>query len=646
MSENNNGFFVAHMHCIASEMKEAGIPRWGKDQYEDCDSSDANAVYESDTDAGSVSYTGYCWSCKQNFREEHMAKSSLAEELGMDTSGVVTERKSFVRKEKQPPLEKKQVIDLIKKIGYTDKTYRGIKPETLKFFGHLAEEDRNGDIKAIYYPETSDGGNYPTGYKIRYLPKFFGKVGKTGLSSDLAGQIKFKTGNFRDVLLVEGEVDVASAYQMLRDSQIAKGQKDYYPVPVVSPTTGAASAVKQVAAQWDFFDNFENIYIGLDPDEKGREAMEAICKVLPRSKIKIIKWSGGDPNKMLTDGKQKQFLSDFYNAKDLVDTGIKSSANTLDEAIAFLDSPKISLPPFLHRLQKAMTGGIKTTGYILNLIGDTSIGKSLFTDALLYHWFWNSPLVPTIVSLERVAGEITGDFISMHLKDNLGSYENRQDALDIIKAPENQEKIQDLLVNEHGESRYHVLDDRSGTVASLKACVEKAVAKLGSKLIIFDPLTDFLRALPISDQEDFLMWQKQKKKEGLVFINVLHTRKPSPDKDGNLRKVTEYEVLGSGSFVQSADANIVINRNKMSKCPIVRNTTCIDIPKIRGGTTGHAGDIYYDYKERVLYDLIDHLAEHPELEATRVDESSGETKSTFGNKTKEDKVIAGGKHDF
>lgn len=371
MGERDNGFFIGHHPCIASEMKEAGINRWGKDSYEDCNSSDGNAIYETDTTEGEVSYSGFCWSCKQNFRAEHIAKSSLAEELGMDTTGVVTERKSFVRKEKQPPLDKKKVIELIKKIGYTKQTYRGIRPETLKFFGHLAEEDRNGDIKAIYYPETS--GTAVTGYKIRYLPKFFGKVGKTGLSSDLAGQVKFKNyENHRDCLLVGGEVDLCSAYQMLRDNQLAKGQGDYAAVTVLSPTTGEGSAIKQVRSQYDFLNKYENIILALDNDTCGNEAMRQIAEILPREKVKIVKWTLGDPNTMLTAGKQKQFMSDFYNAKPLIASGILSSADVMEQVKEELLRPRIHLPPYMKELQKNMKGGL-LQGRILNIIGDTSV---------------------------------------------------------------------------------------------------------------------------------------------------------------------------------------------------------------------------------------------------------------------------------
>jgi len=63
--------------------------------------------------------------------------------------------------------------------------------------------------------------------------------------------------------------------------------------------------------------------------------------------------------------------------------------------------------------------------------------------------------------------------------------------------------------------------------------------------------------------------------------------------------------LGSGTFIQSADWNWVLNRNKMSDDDIERNTMIFDMPKCRGGTTGHITDLYYDAETRQQYDKED-----------------------------------------
>lgn len=594
MSEDS-GLLLGHFACVASQVK-------GKTP---CVSSDAMAVYEKENESGETFYDSYCWSCSQSFKPDELRDTDLGEEL-YDGKAVPV-KSGGSPKTKAEPMNPTEVKDFIKLLSYDSGNYRGIKDEYSQFFGHLVRKDLNGEVLARYYPETK--GKSITGYKCRNHPKdfSFGKVGLTGKGNDLSGQIKFRNTTGKWVLIVGGEEDKVAAYQMLREAQIARGQTDFPPVPVVSPTCGESGAHKQVALQYDWLDGFENIVIGFDNDEAGKEAAKKCAKVLPEHKVKIANWTGKDPNQMLQKGQEKQFVRDFYGAKEFVKTDIKHSSDTLSEVVDFLNAPKIPLPPHLHRLETNMRGGIKSTGAIINLIGDTSVGKSSFTDSMLLYWFYDSPIVPTIVSLERTAGELTADFLSMHLQHNLTWYEDGQDAIDFLSKPENHSTIQDLLTNEYGESRYHILDERSGDMKSLLAVTERAIKQYDSRLIIFDPLTDFLRSLGNEAQEEFMMWEKRMKKEGVIFLNVLHTRKPMPDKDGNVRKVTEYDALGSSSFVQSADANIVINRDKMASCEIDRNSTCIDLPKCRGGITGHVGDIYYDYSTRTFHDKEDYF---------------------------------------
>ena len=108
-----------------------------------------------------------------------------------------------------------------------------------------------------------------------------------------------------------------------------------------------------------------------------------------------------------------------------------------------------------------------------------------------------------------------------------------------------------------------------------------------------------------------MQYEKQMKKEGVVFLNLLHTRKPSNEKgDDGFKRVSEYDILGSGTIPQSADINIVLNRNKMAEDNVERNTTYVDIPKCRGGLTGtDICKLYYDPMTRKQYDLDDWLSQ-------------------------------------
>lgn len=557
----------------------------------------------------------YCFGCGQSGDEIEFVK----EYKGLTFPNAVKEVCSILKLTKEELMESKdkekvaekvaienaevmdveEVKSLIQSTGYVSNGYRGIRDEINKFFGHLSKVDGQGNVIARYYPETNNNGKL-TGYKCRNTPKDFshGNQGVTGSKSQLSGQVKFKSPA-KYVLYVGGEEDKAAAFQMLKDN---RKDQEFDSIPVVSSTVGELTAAKQAAQQYDWFDQYDIIVIGMDNDEAGRIAAKKIADVLPKEKVRIATWSGKDPNQMLIDGKEKQFVRDFYNAKEFINSGISSSGDAEAGLEEFLTAPKIGLPPQLSKLQAAMRGGIKSTGSVVNIIGDTSIGKSFLSDTLIYHWLFNSPRVPTIVSLERTKEELTIDLLSMHLKKNLMWFTDGHDAVDYLNQPEVQLLKNELLYNEAGEPRFFIIDEREGDIELLKRQMEKSGKVNDSRLMVIDPLTDFLRSLGTEVQENFMMWQKLQKKNGFVFINILHTRKPPTDKDGNVRKVTEYDALGSGTFIQSADVNIVINRDKMASDPIEKNTTYVDMPKCRGGITGEICALYYDAETRQQYD--------------------------------------------
>lgn len=581
MSKENGQRVNQKFSCIANEF----------DDKDKCSSSDALSIYQKEDDSGNIYYDGYCWSCNQSFSEQHVHNSSHAKELGIEGGGVVNKPLlSFVPKVE--PLTSEQIGDLKNSIGFTDKPYRCISPEVLKFFGHMVKRNSRGIPTDVYYPETEL--DKVTGFKIRILPKRFSKIGRTGKSSQLSGQFRYKSAGKR-VLIVGGENDKCAAYQALTK----------YGVHVVSPTTGEGSAASQCAAQYDWLDQYEEIYCGLDNDDKGAEATKALCKVLPANKIKIVKWSEKDPHKLLEDGKDEQIRRDFFNAKEYVDTGIKSSTEIIEDVKEVLTADIITLPQYMHRMQSMMKRAFSHNGRVVNLIGSTSCGKSTHVNNMIYHWCFAEKMKPLIISLEMTSGEYAVDLLSLHLQKNLDWFKDGMDAWDYLQQEDVKAMYDNLFMDDEYKERFRIVDDRDGTVEALKKLIERGVKQYGCNIVIIDVLTDILRFLPMDEQEKFMSWQKNFVKSGVSIVNVLHTKKPDRDKDGKLRKTTEFDALGSGTFVQSAHINIVINRDKMASCPIERNTTYVDMPKCRRGITGEAGKWYYDAETRQVYDYDD-----------------------------------------
>jgi archaellum biogenesis ATPase FlaH len=614
--EEVESFWIRNDYCIADELIEKGST--GK-TFRQCGSSDAMGLYENEPQEGEVYYTGYCRSCNQSFSKVEVHGSSLAGDLGVSECGEVTERRKFERKPPAVAMTHEEVKDFIQEVGYESNNYRGIKDEYSRFFGHLTKLDKQGNVLARYYPETSEeSGVWPTGYKCRNHPKDFryGKVGVTGQKSKLSGQVKFEHMEFRDILIVGGEEGKAAFYQIWEEGRKAKGNDDFAPMPVVSGTTGEGSLLAQVRANFDFINRAENIYLGLDNDHAGIAAMEDICKILPKDKIRIVKWTKGDPNDYIHNKEGRDYsrmaISDFYNAKEYVDSGVFASNGLLPYIKEALQLERIPLPYYMSGVQGMTRGEGLIKNRIYNIIGMTSVGKSTHSNACVYSFAFLPKEKTAVVSLEATKGEYGVDILSLHLEKNL--YWEEADAVaEYLDSPEVVEKANELFIDEDGESRFYVVDDRKGTVKSLEDLCERLFAKYGVTIIVIDVLTDILRVTSNEEQAAHLNWQSNFVKQGVTIFNVLHTRKLAPNADGIPKKATEYDAFGSSIFIQKAAGNIVVNRNK--ECPnedyIERNTTYVDVPKMRQGDTGQATPWYYDPETRQCYDRDEFFKNNP-----------------------------------
>ena len=627
-----------HFYCIASEMVEQGIKN-GKEDYHDCGSSDACSVYITEYEDGTETYSGYCFSCAQSFRQEQIAKSSLADEFGLDPEdGKVREKKTFERKPKQPKITREQAQTVV---GYgSDATLkhgsnrgqqvRGIKEKYNEFFGHRTKKDSRGNPIVRFYPETKDGNLQ--GFKTRTFPKNFGfeNVGITGIKNDLSGQHKFKDMHFRDICIVGGEEDKAAFFQQFDEYQEDRwggSGKEYAPMPVVSPTTGEGSAIKQIRDQYDFVNRAERIFIGMDNDAAGIKAAAEIAEIFPKEKVFIIHWTYKDPNNAIDNKEGKDYsaqtIRDFFNAKPYFKGGVKSSKDVMADVADVLLKKRISLPPYMSKISKMMGGDSGESGMlqnvILNLIGNTSVGKSSHVNGMCYHWFMTSPQKPIVASLEATAGQYALDIISIHLGENVRHGRTGEEVLEYLNTPEIQDRLKDLWENEYGEERFKIIDERDGDIKSLEKQLEESFYRDGCQLFVIDVLTDILRNLSIEEQSNHMSWQKNMVKKGATIVNVLHTTKPKRDKEGRMIPITEYCAYGSSTFVQSAAINILIDRDKMVDDDIEKNTTRVRMPKCREGHTGDAGEWYYDVETRKVHDRDKFFKDNPDKLPTGYD---------------------------
>ena len=546
---------------------------------------------------------GFCWACQKTIpSDERKAELGIEDDDEEIVEEEVVTREAITKEENEK----------IKSYTNTDaKGWRSLKKETNSFFGVRYQYDEvSGEPIKQFVPTTIKGEL--VGYRTRTFPKDFSNpIGKVGKECDMVFQFRFKT-HTRTCIISGGETKAMTTYQLLLDHQKARGKEDYETVAVVCSTLGESGAHKQVQAQYDFFNQFDRVIVCMDQDEAGEKATQEIIKVLPKGKAWVMKMRYKDADVYVEKGKPQEFINDYYAAKQYVPHGITASTELKDKMKEFLSTPRISLPPFMHKLQKKLRGGIPV-GSILTLLSSSGSGKSTFVDAMTLHWVMNQDRLVGIISLEVSEGEYGVNLLSSFQEFKMNLLESVEDRLNYLEDENTEEALNKLLFKEDGSPRFYLLD---AEVSTLQERVEYLIISLGCKIIITDPIQDVFDMLGDDEQAKFMAWQKGWMKKGINFINISHSRKSGQGQKANSKgaDLSEEDMHGHSSIFKSSGINLIIQRNKEAENPVERNTTVCKMTKARGvGETGIVGHYYYDNEKHKLWDKDDWLLANPML---------------------------------
>jgi twinkle protein len=567
---------------MAAFVKHAACPK--------CNSSDANAIYEDGS--------SYCWSCQAATLSDEYKEELGARKKKIRTKTIKEPMAEEEIKSTKPAITEDQKNDVKKETGTAAKKFRGIDDDISKYFGvRYAYDESTGAVTEQYYPCTQ--ASELVGYKIRTVPKDFYSIARTGADCELFGQFRFQSGG-KYILITEGELDALSAYQMIKRYNDARNST--FEIAVVSPTTGAQSK-KQISRQYKFFDSFENIIISYDGDPAGQSAVEELIKVLPKGKVKVMPMSYKDANVYLEGGHEAKFIRDFYNAKKQIPVNVLPSGNLYDRILQQSEVQKVPFPPFMRELNEIFVGGMPL-GHIINIAADTGVGKTTLVNEMIYFWVFHSPHRIGIVSMELDAGQYGEALLSRHLSKKLALIPTMDEKLQYLRSDRVKEQSNILMLNESGDDRFYLLDNRDGTIEEIQDTVEELVVSCNCKVIILDPLQDILDGLSNEEQALFMKWSKGfQKSHNVLFVFINHMRKA--ENSG------EQDIMGSSTIIKSASANILLKRDKLATDPILRNTTQIFVPKNRVyGITGPAGGAYYDNATHTLHNLQDWMKEN------------------------------------
>ena len=415
------------------------------------------------------------------------------------------------------------------------------------------------------------------------------------------GTLLIKQG---DSVSCTGNCDSLSGYQMLKDYYDKKDSG--FEVAVVSPTTGANSH-KQIAAQYKFFDTFENIIVCYDNDKAGQEATEEVIKVLPKGKVKIMSMRMKDANEYLKAGKEAAFISDFFNAKTYTPAGVVGSSALYQRLVDSANVKKVPLPPFMKKLSE------KINDIELGTIGVFAAGsgsaKTTIANEMIYFWLFNSPHKVGVVSLELTCEQYAQAMLSRHIRQKISLIRNTDEKIDFLKTEKVRGKAEELFQDSNGGDRFMIIDERDGSIEVLQDKIEELVISCGCRIIVLDPLSDLLDGLSTEAQALFMKWCKSIiKSYNVTFIMISHIRKSGNNKDAASTGafIPEESIMGSSTIFKSASWVVMMMRDKYNEDPIIRNTTQLVLSKNRaGGDTGPAGELFYDNQQHVLHDKED-----------------------------------------
>ena len=545
----------------------------------------------------------FCWAC-----EYTIPSDEYRQKMGWDDEE--DEEEEVVTRE---PITDEENERIKSYTGTKGKGYRGIRDETNKFFGIRYEYDEEtGKPIKQFVPTTID--SKLVGYRTRVFPKdFTNPIGQVGKECDMIGQFRF-TNNKKFCTIAGGETKWLNTYQMLKDYQEARGKSEYETNAVVCSTLGESGAFKQVQAHYAFFNQFEKIIICMDADEAGREGAEKIARVLPKGKAFIMSMRYKDADDYVAAGKEKEFIQDWWAAKPYVPAGIVGSGDLGLALRKEVSMEKVPFPPFMKEMNKMTAGGI-ALGKIVNLASGSGTGKTTWVDTMVYYWIFNSPHKIGVVSMELNAGQYGLSMLSRHIKHKISNIQTREEQQAFLEQEWVKEKEKELYYHEDGSHRWHLVDDRDGSVDDLKALIEELIIGMGVKVIVLDVISDILDGLSNEEQALFMKWEKgMVKSHNVTFFNVSHIRKGSGSgtsaSTGGMPD--EESMIGSSTIFKSAALNILLRRDKMAENELERNTTFAYLSKNRdNGITGPAGEFIYDNETHQLQHKDDWLEDHP-----------------------------------
>lgn len=514
-----------------------------KTSCDNCGSSDGNAVY---SDGGK-----HCFVCNTTLKGDDNFKQSGTK----------------MKKEFNPSF-----------IEYP-KSIRGISKPTLEKFTYGVTNGKH----VTYYYDTE--GNI-CAEKYRDKDKKFAWSGDAKQAT-LFGRNLWTPSEKIKVVLTEGEIDAMS---------LSTIQGDKY--PVVSLPNGAASAKRDVKANFEYLSKFKELILLFDNDDVGRKAAEEVQSMFPPRYCKIAKLPLKDANEMLKAGRQQELTQAIWNAEAHTPEEICSGTKLLELLDRVDITTHYDFPSFIPNLNKNMRG--LRIGDLTILTAGSGSGKTTFMKQLELHFHETTDFNQGIIHIEEDIRETVEGLVSVKLGRQL-HMEDDANKDPIVRAT--WKELVDAKDLE-GNSRISVVDSFGALDTEKLYDMIRYLAQVDNcKIIYLDHITMLVSGLDgkFDDRKaiDLIMTSLKSLTQelGIHLVVVSHlnntTNGGKAFEEGGTANVNNLK--GSSSLKQLADNVILLTRNQMAETELEKATVQVSLLKCRKtGRTGHCDKIFYD----------------------------------------------------
>ncbi len=459
---------------------------------------------------------------------------------------------------------------------YSALTARGISKETCQKAGYWIAK-----VDGVMYQvaDYRDQNGNIVSQKVRDKDKNFKTTG-SHKSDALFGKHLWNGG--KKIVVTEGEIDMLTVME-LQDCKY----------PVVSLGHGASAAKKTCAANYEYFDQFEQIILMFDMDEAGRKAVEEAAQVLPAGKVRVAVLPCKDANECHLNGHDREIMEQVWNAGPWIPDGVVSALSLRERIREHLSSEES-----VGLLFSGCTGINDKTlgargGEVIMVTSGSGMGKSTFVRQQALQWGTAMGKKVGLAMLEESVEETAEDLIGLHNRVRL----RQSDSLkrEIVENGKFDQWFDELF----GNDTFHLYDSfAEAETDRLLAKLAYMRSGLGCDVIILDHISIVVSASGESDERKMIdnLMTKLKgfaKSTGVVLVIICHLKNPDKGKaheEG--RPVSITDLRGSGALRQLSDTIIALERNQQGDMP---NLVLVRILKCRfTGDTGIAGYMEYN----------------------------------------------------